>query len=71
MLAPVKVYPTKASSLNIPATATRPPLAVEGSFWPQDSFTSRRLTDGSVTIDPAAAYVPAPAAPAAETPPAA
>lgn len=71
MPAPVKVYPTKASSLNIPASATRPPLTVDGAFWPVDSFTARRLSDGSVTTDPAQAYVPSPSEPEPEPTPAA
>jgi hypothetical protein len=52
-----KVYPTKASALNAHHPIAGKPL-IEGSEWPYDTFTCRRLTDGSFTEDPAKAYRP-------------
>jgi hypothetical protein len=63
-----KVYPTKASALNAHHPIAGKPL-VEGSEWPYDTFTCRRLTDGSFTEDPAKAYKP-PASEVAEKKPA-
>ena len=58
----IKVFPTKASALNIPADAKHPKLTVDGVMWPlHDTFTKRRLRDGSVTKDEADAYKPEPA----------
>lgn len=51
----ITVYPTKASALKI----THPgglKLGIAGSAWPKDGFTSRMLTDGILTTDPAKAY---------------
>lgn len=59
-----KVYPTKASALNCHHPIAGAPR-IEGIDWPYDTFTCRRLTDGSFTEDPAKAYKPAPAAPSA------
>ena len=54
----IKVYPTKASALNAHhPTAGKPSL--EGTDWPNDVFTCRRLTDGSFTTDPSKAYTQA------------
>ncbi len=61
----IKVYPTKASALNAHHPVAGPPRA-EGVDWPYDSFTCRRLSDGSFTEDAAKAYKPA--APEAATP---
>jgi hypothetical protein len=46
----VKVYPTKANSLNI----THPDgtkLKVAGSMWVYDGFFCRMLSDGLITTD--------------------
>jgi hypothetical protein len=63
-----KVYPTKASALNVNHPIAGKPL-IEGADWPYDTFTCRRLTDGSFTEDAAKAYKP-PAAPAEAAKPA-
>jgi hypothetical protein len=55
----IKVYPTKASALNAHHPTAGAPR-VEGVDWPYDSFTCRRLTDGSFTEDASKAYKPAP-----------
>lgn len=60
----IKVYPTKASALNAHHPLAGAPR-VEGVDWPYDSFTCRRLTDGSFTEDPKQAYQP-PSEPKAE-----
>ncbi len=59
----VKVYPTKKTAFGL-KHPHGPALLITGSLWPQDSFTARRLTDGSVTKDASKVYVP-PATPAA------
>ncbi len=59
----ITVYPTKASALNV-KHPHGPKMAVGGVFWPRDSFTGRRLSDGSVTEEKAKAYAPDEAAPA-------
>lgn len=61
-----KVYPTKASALNAHHPIAGAPL-IEGVEWPHDTFTCRRLSDGSFTEDPDKAYKP-PAAKAADAP---
>jgi hypothetical protein len=62
----MKVYPTKASALNCHHPVAGAP-SIEGVDWPYDTFTCRRLTDGSFTEDAAKAYKPAPiGAPAAK-----
>ncbi len=64
----VKVYPTKPSALNV-KHPHGPQMTVGGAMWPKDSFTGRRLTDGSVTDNEAKAWEPEPeAAPAAPAP---
>ena len=60
----VTVYPTKASALNIKHPHGHK-MTLAGVIWPKDSFTGRRLRDGSVTADKAKAYAPAPATEAA------
>lgn len=64
MTTSVKVFPTKATALNV-----RHPIAgaakVEGSDWPYDVFTCSRLADGSFTDDPKKAFKP-PVKPAAD-----
>jgi hypothetical protein len=52
-----KVYPTKASALNVKHPTAGAPK-IEGTEWPYDSFTCRRLTDGSFTEDASKAYRP-------------
>jgi|SRR5580704_4789862 hypothetical protein len=61
-----KVYPTKASALNCHHPIAGAPR-IEGTDWPDDVFTFRRLADGSFTEDPAKAYKP-PAAAVSEKP---
>ena len=51
----IKVYPTKASALNVHHPIAGKPM-VEGVDWPYDTFTCRRLTDGSFTEDPNKAF---------------
>ena len=58
----VKVYPTKASALNVKHPHGHQ-MTLDGVIWPRDSFTGRRLADGSVTEHPVLAYkLPAPEA---------
>ncbi len=57
MPATVTVYPTKASALNV-KHPHGPQMTLAGVIWPKDSFTGRRLSDGSATTDKAKAYVP-------------
>ncbi len=66
----IKVYPTKAASLNLvhPIDGR---LKVGGSFWTYDGFTCRCLTDNAVTEEEAKAYVPPASPPPAATAPAA
>jgi hypothetical protein len=56
-----KVYPAKASALNVHHPIAGKPH-VDGTDWPYDVFTMRRLSDGSFTEDSKKAYKP----PAAE-----
>ena len=63
MPATVTVYPTKASALNV-KHPHGPQMELGGVIWPKDSFTGRRLSDGSATTDKTKAYEPNPAAPA-------
>ena len=54
----VKVYPTKASALNV----THPidgRLVAAGSQWEDDGFTARMLSDGIVTLTPPVSPAPA------------
>lgn len=44
----VVVYPTKESSYAL-VHESHGPLVAEGTLWPLDSFTLRRLNDGSVS----------------------
>ena len=60
MAVTITVYPTKASALNV-KHPHGPQMAVGGAIWPKDSFTGRRLADGSATTDKAKAYAPKPA----------
>ena len=53
----VTVYPTKASALNV-KHPHGPQMTLAGVIWPRDSFTGRRLSDGSATTDEAKAYKP-------------
>jgi hypothetical protein len=71
-MAKVKVYPKKASALNVKHPIDGQ-LKLEGSMWEQDGFTGRRLIEGAVTLNPDEVFKPAPAAtaPAAEPAPAA
>ncbi len=62
----VKVYPTKKTAVGL-KHPHGPALLIAGSLWPQDSFTARRLTDGSVTKDASKVYVPAAPAPSPAT----
>jgi hypothetical protein len=55
-----KIYPTKASALNVHHPIAGAPR-MEGVEWPYDAFTCSRLTDGSFTEDEAKAYKPSPA----------
>lgn len=51
----ITVYPTKKSALHL-VHPTHGVLREAGSIWPKDSFTCRRLGDGSITeTQPAAA----------------
>lgn len=52
----IKVYPTKASALNVHHPIAGKKHNSEGVIWPYDVFTCRRLTDGSFTDDPAKAF---------------
>jgi hypothetical protein len=69
MTSTVKVFPTKASALNV-----RHPISgaakIEGADWPYDVFTCSRLSDGSFTDDPKKAFKAASdsARPSAATP---
>jgi hypothetical protein len=45
----IHVYPTRTSSLSL-VHPTHGPMTSEGALWPHDSFSCRRLTDGSVTL---------------------
>ena len=57
-MAKIRVYPAKASALNL-----RHPidgkLGATGGEWTEDGFTARLLTDGAITRD-AGAALPAP-----------
>ena len=53
----VTVYPAKRSALHVKHPHGHK-MKLEGVTWPKDSFTGRRLADGSVTIEKAKAYVP-------------
>jgi hypothetical protein len=53
----VKVYPAKASALNVNHPIGGKPR-LEGTEWPYDVFTCRRLSDGSFTDDASKAYKP-------------
>lgn len=53
----MKVYPAKASALNVCHPQGSATIAGEND-WPDDSFTFRRIADGSFTQDPAKAYKP-------------
>jgi hypothetical protein len=68
----MKLYPTKASALNVHHPIAGKPL-IEGVDWPYDVFTCRRISDGSFTEDETKAYKPPPeeAKAAAEKPAAA
>jgi hypothetical protein len=55
-----KIYPTKASALNVHHPLAGAPR-LEGVDWPYDAFTCSRLTDGSFTEDETKAYKPPPA----------
>lgn len=55
----MKLYPTKASALNVHHPIAGKPR-VEGVDWPYDVFTCRRISDGSFTEDEAKAYKPPP-----------
>jgi hypothetical protein len=62
----IKVWPTKKSAVGL-KHPFGPVLAIAGAQWPKDSFTARRLRDGSVTEDQTKVYVaPAPAGEAAK-----
>jgi hypothetical protein len=51
----IKVYPTKASALNVHHPIAGKPSS-DGVDWPYDTFTCRRLMDGSFSDDPAQAF---------------
>jgi hypothetical protein len=56
----IKIYPRKASALNVrhPIDGALRPA---GSLWEDDGFTARMLTDRAVTTEEAAAWqAPAP-----------
>ncbi len=53
----IEVWPTKRSAVNL-KHPHGPMLAIAGALWPQDSFTARRLRDGSATKDASKVYVP-------------
>jgi hypothetical protein len=63
----VKVFPTKATALNVwhPIAGKAKP---EGAEWPYDVFTCSRLADGSFTDDPKQAFKPPPAKTPADKP---
>ena len=61
MPATVTVYPTKASALNV-KHPHGPQMELGGVVWPKDSFTGRRISDGSATTDKSKAYEPDPVA---------
>ena len=63
----ITVYPTKASALNV-KHPHGPQMTLAGVVWPKDSFTGRRLSDGSATTDEAKAYAPKAAAAEGSTP---
>ena len=50
----MKVYPTKSASLSL-IHPTHGPMLAEGTFWPDDAFTFRRIQDGSISVEPAVA----------------
>ena len=56
-MTPIKVWPTKATAVGL-KHPHGPKLALAGALWPDDSFTGRRLLDGSATMDAAKVYVP-------------
>ena len=47
----MKVYPTKSASLSL-IHPTHGPMLAEGTFWPDDAFTFRRIQDGSISVEP-------------------
>ena len=51
-MAKIRVFPTKASALNV-RHGVDGTISMGGSMWEQDGFTSRLITDGILTIDPA------------------
>jgi hypothetical protein len=67
-VAKIKVWPTKASALNVAHPIDGKPKA-DGAMWEQDGFTARMLSDGIMTRDEGKAFKPAPAAPAQPAPP--
>jgi len=54
-MAKITVYPTKASALNV-KHPTEGQLKIDGSSWTLDGFTSRLISDGILTEEPAKAY---------------
>lgn len=62
----VTVYPTKKSALLCVAHPNMGALTEDGVSWPLDGFTSRRLTDGSISTDKADAYKDSKDAPKSE-----
>jgi len=61
----MKVYPTKASALNVKHPLGHP-ITIAGAEWPEDGFTFRMLAQGIFTEDPTLVYRPPP--PEATTP---
>lgn len=57
MTATIKVWPTKATAVGM-LHPHGPPLIAAGAEWPDDSFTARRLRDGSATVEAGEAYEP-------------
>ena len=53
----IKVWPTKATAVDL-KHPHGPKLAITGALWPDDSFTGRRLLDGSATTEAVKVYVP-------------
>ena len=47
MLTTIHVMPNKPSAIGI-KHPDGPKLTADGALWPRDSFTARRLRDGSV-----------------------
>ena len=52
-MATIKVHPNKPTAVGLPHPHG-PVLTKDGALWPNDSFTARRLADGSVVRAPAA-----------------